>query len=68
MDHFHKAQHLYQVRNVRVITAVHEKSMLYTKTHIVLRDQATRHGCLSSLLGDGDKGMKIVYGEGKNIL
>jgi hypothetical protein len=28
--------------------------------------QATRHDCLPSLLGDGDKGIEIVYGEGKN--
>ncbi len=30
--------------------------------------QATQHGCLPALLGDGDKGMGIVYGEEKNIL
>ncbi len=30
--------------------------------------QATQHGCLPSLLGDGDKGIKIVYGEEKSIL
>ncbi len=30
--------------------------------------QATQHGCLPSVLGDGDKGIEIVYGEGKNIL
>jgi hypothetical protein len=27
--------------------------------------QATQHGCLPSLLGDGGKGNEIVYGEGK---
>jgi hypothetical protein len=30
--------------------------------------QATHHGCLPSLLGGGDKGIEIVYGEEKNIL
>jgi hypothetical protein len=29
--------------------------------------QATQHGWLASLLGDGDKGTEIVYGEEKNI-
>jgi hypothetical protein len=28
----------------------------------------TQHYCLPSLLGDGDKGIKIVFGEDKNIL
>jgi hypothetical protein len=28
----------------------------------------TQHGCLPSLLGDGDKGSEIVYGEEKHIL
>ncbi len=27
--------------------------------------QATQHGCLTSLLGDGDKGIEIMYGEEK---
>jgi hypothetical protein len=27
--------------------------------------QAIQHGSLPSLLGDGDKGIEIVYGEGK---
>jgi hypothetical protein len=30
--------------------------------------QETQHGCLPSLLGDGDKGTEKVYGEEKNIL
>ncbi len=30
--------------------------------------QATKHDCLPSLLGDGDKVIEIVYGEEKNIL
>ncbi len=30
--------------------------------------QATQHGFLSSLLGDGDKGIEKVYDEEKNIL
>jgi hypothetical protein len=29
--------------------------------------QAAQHGCLPSLLGDGDKGIEIVYGEKKKI-
>jgi hypothetical protein len=29
---------------------------------------ATQNGCLPSLLGDGDKGIELVYGEEKNIL
>ncbi len=29
---------------------------------------ATQLGCLPSLLGDGDKVVEIMYGEGKNIL
>ncbi len=29
--------------------------------------QATQHGCLPSLLGDGDKEIEIVYGEENNI-
>ncbi len=33
------------------------------KTHT--KRQATRHGYLPSLLGDGDKGIEIVYGYGK---
>ncbi len=34
----------------------------HTKRHV------TQHGSLPSLLGDGDKGIRIVYGEEKNIL
>jgi hypothetical protein len=30
--------------------------------------QATQHGCLPSLLCDGDKGIEIVYSEEKNSL
>jgi hypothetical protein len=30
--------------------------------------QATQHGCLPGLLGDGDNKIEIVYGEEKNIL
>ncbi len=30
--------------------------------------QATQHGCLPRLLGNGVKGIEIVYGEDKNIL
>ncbi len=30
--------------------------------------QATQHGCLPSLLGDGDRGIAIVHGKEKDIL
>jgi hypothetical protein len=30
--------------------------------------QATQHGCMPRLLGDGDKGIEMLYGEKKNIL
>jgi hypothetical protein len=36
------------------------------KTHS--KRKATQHGCLPILLGEGDKGIEIVYGEEKNIL
>jgi hypothetical protein len=36
------------------------------ETHTKRR--ATQHGCLPSLLGDGYKGIEIVYGEETNIL
>jgi hypothetical protein len=29
------------------------------------KGQATQHGCLPSLLGDGDNKIELVYGEGK---
>ncbi len=29
--------------------------------------KATQHGCLPNLLGDGDKGIEIVYGEEEKI-
>ncbi len=32
-----------------------------------IKRQATQQGCLSSLLGDGDKGSEIVHSEEKNI-
>jgi hypothetical protein len=35
------------------------------ETHTKRR--ATQHGCLPSWLGDGFKGIEIVYGEEKNI-
>ncbi len=37
-----------------------------TETHI--KRQAARHDCLSSLLGDGDKWIEMVYREEKSIL
>jgi hypothetical protein len=46
---------------------------IQVKTHSLRREthtkrHATQHGCLPNLLGDGDKGIEIVYGEEKNIL
>jgi hypothetical protein len=40
----------------------------YYQRHIGTKRQATQHGCLRSLLGDGYKGIEILYGEEKNIL
>jgi hypothetical protein len=37
-----------------------------SETHT--KRQATQHGSLTSLLGDVDKGIEIVYGEEKKIL
>jgi hypothetical protein len=37
-----------------------------SETHI--KRQATLHNCLSSLLGNGDELIEIVYGEEKYIL
>jgi hypothetical protein len=34
-----------------------------TRTETLSKRQATQHGWLPSLLGDGDKGIKIVYVE-----
>jgi hypothetical protein len=35
----------------------------FPETHA--KRQATQHGCLPSLLGDGDKEIEVVYGEEK---
>ncbi len=40
--------------------------MLPPETYI--KRQGTQHGCLPSLLGDGEQGIKIAYGEEKYIL
>jgi hypothetical protein len=40
--------------------------MSYIETHT--KRQAIQHGCLPSLLGDGDKGFEKVYSEEKIIL
>ncbi len=39
---------------------------LYKETHT--KRQATQHGSLPSLLGGGDKGIEIMYGEEKNTV
>jgi hypothetical protein len=38
------------------LTAIFGKQMVCPETHT--KRQATQHGCLPSLLGDGDKGLK----------
>jgi hypothetical protein len=38
---------------------------VYTVTRDTLKRQETQHGCLPSLLGDGDKIIEKVYGEEK---
>ncbi len=40
-------------------------SLFHSQAETHTKRQATQHGCLPSLLGDGDKGIKIVYGEEK---
>jgi hypothetical protein len=40
----------------------------YWKPEIHANRQVTQHGCLPNLLGEGDKGIYIVYGEEKYIL
>jgi hypothetical protein len=39
-----------------------------TKQETHSKRQATQHGCLPSLLGDGDKGIELEYGEEINRL
>jgi hypothetical protein len=41
---------------------------LYPETRTRTKRLATQQGCLPSLLGDGEKGIEIAYGEEKNIL
>ncbi len=38
------------------------KNLNYVQPETHTKRQAAQHGCLSSLLGDGDKGIEIVYG------
>ncbi len=40
---------------------------LYPIPETHTKSQATKHGCLPSLLGEGNKGVKIVLAEEKNI-
>jgi hypothetical protein len=42
-----------------------EMAMTQPETHT--KRQATQHGCLPSLMGDGDKGIEILYSEEKVI-
>jgi hypothetical protein len=41
---------------------------LFNSRESYTKSQTTQHGCLPSLLGDGDKGIELLCGEGKNIL
>jgi hypothetical protein len=45
---------------------VQRVNLLYYQTHT--KRQTTPHDCLPSLLGDGDKEIKIVYGEDKHFV
>ncbi len=38
------------------------KNLYYVQPETHTKRQAAQHGCLFSLLGDGDKGIEIVYG------
>ncbi len=49
-----------------VLSASREWGLSMAETHIIR--QVTQRGCLSSLLGVGDKRNEIVYADGKNIL
>ncbi len=40
-------------------------TVTHPETHT--KRQATQHGCLTSLMGDGDKGIEILYSEEKVI-
>jgi hypothetical protein len=55
---------------LRGISSIYDVQLLdrgvVRETHT--KRQATQHGCLPNLLGDGDKGIEIVYSEEKNIL
>jgi len=55
---------LMETHSVRLIAESHSLCIPETCT----KRQTTRHGRLLRLLGVGDKGIKIVYGEEKNIL
>jgi hypothetical protein len=52
--------------NHSILSAHHPSSYSHKQRH-TLKRQAFQHGCVPSLLGDGDKGMEIVYNEAKNL-
>jgi hypothetical protein len=63
--------------NANSLYLVFSESFVKTKVKIknngiisgdTFKRQASQHGYLPSLLGDGHKGIKIVYSEEKNIL
>jgi hypothetical protein len=41
--------------------------MAMTQPETYSKRQATKHGCLPSLMGNGDKGIEILYSEEKVI-
>jgi hypothetical protein len=55
----------YKYRDINMFFP-HPLASVTRDTHT--KRQATQQGGLPCLLGDGDKGMEIVYGEEKNIL
>jgi hypothetical protein len=62
------------VASVQDIFVLPRYETLFSSLHTIFKStdyesmrQVTQHGCLPSLLGDGDKEIQIVYGEEKNI-
>jgi hypothetical protein len=45
------------------ITRAEVRTGLKLNAEALTKRQATQHGCLPSLLGGGDEGIEIVYGE-----
>jgi hypothetical protein len=64
LAHYNKDD-LYLFGAHRLMTWKSPDNMFVPETHT--KRQATQHSCLPSLLGDGVKGIEIVYVEEKNI-